>query len=265
MNKSGLWSDTDAYERYMGRWSRKVAGPFLRWLDPPQGQSWIDIGCGSGCLTEQIASSVDAASIIGVDTAEGFIKIGRERVQNVDFRIGSADNLNVSKNSIDFAVSGLMLNFVPDPQAALSEMVRVVRPSGTVALYVWDYSGQMQIMRYFFDAAKLFDGRASQFDDGIQAPICRPEPLKKGFEAVGLVDVSTTALDIPTAFENFDDYWQPFLGGVGSAPKYCKSLDESTRNKIRHSLQARLPTSPDGQILLAARAWAVRGTVPGGA
>jgi hypothetical protein len=119
-------------------------------------------------------------------------------------------------------------------------------------------------MRYFFDAAKLFDDRSSQFDDGIQAPICHPEALKEAFESVGLVDVSTTALDIPTAFDNFDDYWQPFLGGVGSAPKYCASLDESTRNKIKQSLQEKLPTSPDGQILLAARAWAVRGIVPGG-
>ena len=260
--KPDLWGNTHAYERYMGRWSKNVAPLFLQWLGAPIKKRWIDIGCGTGELTEVIANTCDASLIVGVDSAEGFLEAARARLKNVDFCIGKADNLDVPNDSFDYAVSGLVLNFVPDAQAALAEMVRVVRPGGTVALYVWDYAGHMQIMRYFFDTAILFDARSAEFDDGVKTPICRPGPLQSVFASAGLENIAVKALDIPTAFENFDDYWARFLGGVGSAPKYCVSLDEATRNKIRTSLQAKLPTGPDGEILLAARAWAVKGTVP---
>jgi SAM-dependent methyltransferase len=261
--KSDLWSNTDAYENYMGRWSQKVAPLFLQWLDAPTDSSWVDIGCGTGGLTELIARTCKPSSVLGVDTAEGFIEVARSRVKNAEFRVGSADNLGLPNDSIDYAVSGLVLNFVPDPNAAIEEMVSVVRPGGSVALYVWDYAGHMQIMRYFFDTAILFDAHSADFDDGIKAPICRPLALKEVFVSAGLTNVSVHALDITTPFENFDDYWSPFLGGVGSAPKYCVSLDESVRNKIKEAIKEKLPTGPEGEILLAARAWAVKGIAPG--
>lgn len=260
-NKSDLWGNTEAYENYMGRWSKKVAPLFLQWLDAPKKKSWIDIGCGTGGLTELIANTCEPVSIIGVDMAEGFVAIARSRVKEAVFRVESADKLDLPNDSVDYAVSALVLNFVPDAQAALNELARVVRPGGTVALYVWDYAGHMQIMRNFFDTAILFDARSAEFDDGINAPICRPTPLKNALASAGLANISVTALDIPTAFDNFDDYWNPFLGGVGSAPKYCVSLDESIRNKISAALQEKLPTGPDGEILLAARVWAVKGVV----
>lgn len=260
-NKSGLWGKTDAYENYMGRWSRKIAPLFLEWLDAPINKSWIDIGCGTGGLTELIAKTCNASSIVGVDTAEGFIEIARDRVKNAEFRVGSADNLCMPSDSIDCAVSGLVLNFVSDALAALAEMTRVVQPGGSVALYVWDYAGHMQIMRYFFDTAISFDAHSAEFDDGINAPICRPIALKEAFTSTGLINISINSLDITTPFDNFDDYWRPFLGGVGSAPKYCDSLEESVRNNIKAAIKEKLPTGPDGEILLAARAWAIRGTV----
>lgn len=175
--------------------------------------------------------------------------------------MSSADKLDIADDSLDYAVSGLLLNFVPDAQAAIAEMVRVVRPGGTVALYVWDYAGHMQVMRYFFDAAIKFDAGSAEFDDGSKAPICRPGALRDAFTSFSLKDIDVKALDIPTAFKNFDDYWIPFLGGVGSAPKYCVSLDVSIRDKIKAELQTILPTGPDGEILLAARAWGIKGTV----
>ena len=150
---------------------------------------------------------------------------------------------------------------MPDSAKAISEMARIVRPGGTVASYVWDYAGHMQIMRYFFDAALEIDAGAAAYDDGVNAPICRPQPLKDAFASAGLANVETTAIDIPTPFVDFDDYWSPFLGGTGSAPRYCMSLEEGVRNQIKTSIQAKLPTGPDGEILLAARAWAVKGTV----
>lgn len=260
-NKPDLWGATDKYEMYMGRWSKEVAPLFLKWLNAPIQKSWIDIGCGTGGLSENISALCNASRILGVDSSEGFVKAAQGRLKNADFSVGSADNLDVPNDSLDYAVSGLVLNFVPDAQAAIEEMVRVVRPGGTAALYVWDYAGHMQIMRYFFDTAIQFDSHSAEFDDGIKAPICRPNTLKNAFKSAGLNDVNVTAIDIPTPFKNFNDYWTPFLGGVGSAPKYCVSLDESTRNKIKTTLQTKLPTGPDGEILLAARAWAIRGDV----
>ncbi len=261
-NSPKLWGPSDTYERYMGRWSRKVAPLFLEWLAAPEQQRWVDIGCGTGELTSQIIEKCRPSKAVGFDPSEGFVATARKLRCNAEFHVGSADQVDLTDGSVDIAVSGLVLNFVPDKAKAIGEMVRVVRAGGTVALYVWDYAGHMQIMRYFFDTANEFDPRSADYDDSIKAPICRPMALREAFDSSGLIDVETTAIDIPTAFENFDDYWAPFLGGTGSAPKYCVSLDESTRTKIRDAIRAKLPTGPDGEILLAARAWAVKGEVP---
>jgi trans-aconitate methyltransferase len=260
--KSTLWGAAETYERYMGRWSRKVAPLFVDWLDASQGKSWADIGCGTGELSLQIAGKCKPSHLIGIDTSPAFITEAARYVPNAEFRQGDATNIDLPDDGLDYAVSGLVLNFMPDKAKALREMVRIVRPGGTVGLYVWDYAGHMQIMRYFFDSARLIDPNSSVYDDGINAPICRPEPLLDAFIATGLSDAETTAIDIPAAFVDFQDYWTPFLGGTGSAPKYCMSLDEGTRNKIRDALRERLPTGPDGEILLAVRAWAVKGYVP---
>jgi trans-aconitate methyltransferase len=257
-----LWSADDAYERYMGRWSRKVAPLFLDWLAAPEGAAWADIGCGTGELTRQIADRCGPARLVGVDTAAAFIARARERVPEAEFLQGDAAKLDLADAGLDCAVSGLVLNFVPDKAAALREMARIVRPGGAVGLYVWDYAGHMQIMRSFFDAAREIDVGASTYDDGINAPICRPGPLGDAFAAAGLEAIETAPIDITTAFADFDDYWTPFLGGAGSAPKYCASLDEAVRERIRQAVRRRLPTGPDGEILLAARAWAVKGVIP---
>ena len=260
--KSKLWGASDAYEQYMGRWSRKIAPLFVDWLAPPQGKRWIDIGCGTGQLSLQIANKCNPSHQIGIDTSEGFLTQAKKYVPTAEFRVGDAQNIDLPDDAVDYAVSGLLLNFIPDKAKALSEMARIVRPEGTVALYVWDYAGQMQIMRYFLDTARPIDPKSSAYDDGINAPICRPRALSDAFVAAALSDVETAASDIPAAFVDFQDYWTPFLGGTGSAPKYCMSLDENTRNKIRDAVRAKLPTGPDGEILLAVRAWAVKGTVP---
>ena len=256
-----LWNSSDTYDQYMGRWSRKVAPLFLNWLDAPAEESWVDVGCGTGGLTHQITTMCSPSRLLGIDSSEGFVESAKERVPSAEFRVGSAVELEIPDNSLDHAVCGLVLNFVPDSAKAISEMARIVRPGGTVASYVWDYAGHMQIMRYFFDAALEIDAGAAAYDDGVNAPICRPQPLKDAFGSAGLVNVETVAIDIPTPFVDFDDYWSPFLGGTGSAPRYCMSLEEGVRNQIKTSIQAKLPTGPDGEILLAARAWAVKGTV----
>jgi SAM-dependent methyltransferase len=159
----------------------------------------------------------------------------------------------------DAVVSGLVLNFVPQPERAAAEMIRVARSGGTVAAYVWDYAGEMQLMRYFWDAAVALDPSARSLDEGVSFPICKPEPLRELFSSAGLRGVRVRAIDVPTRFRDFDDYWKPFLGGQAPAPSYAMSLSEEQRTALREHIRAHLPISPDGSIDLIARAWAVGG------
>jgi hypothetical protein len=152
-----------------------------------------------------------------------------------------------------------VLNFVPDQARAAAEMARVARSGGEVALYVWDYAGEIELMRRFWDAAAALDPRGAEIDESKRFPICRPEALRRLLDAAGLAGVETRAIDVPTVFRDFDDYWTPFLGGQGPAPGYCVSLPEEARAKLRERLRASLPTQPDVSIHLIARAWAVRG------
>jgi SAM-dependent methyltransferase len=257
----GLWSSGDAYEQYMGRWSRRIAPRFLEWLSVPAASSWIDIGCGTGVLSAAILGGCDPGQVVGIDPSATFLTGLRSQVRDprFDCRQGSAEAIPYDDRTFCAAVSGLVLNFVADPRQATAQMRRVVRCGGHVAAYVWDYAGHMQIMRYFFDAATELDARARQFDDGVKAPICRPGALAALFKDAGLTAVEVQAVDIPAAFASFDDYWTPFLGATGSAPKYCAGLTADARAELRERIRGRLPTGPDGEILLAVRAWAVKG------
>ena len=156
-------------------------------------------------------------------------------------------------------VAGLVLHFVPQPQLALSEMIRVAKPGGRVAAYVWDYAGKMQLLRHFWNAAAALDPQAADLDEGRRFPLCQPQPLVELFQSAGLKNVEVRAIDISTDFKDFDDYWSPFLGGQGPAPSYTLSLSEDQRAALRERLRAGLPIALDGSIPLVARTWAVRG------
>jgi SAM-dependent methyltransferase len=261
-NVSDTWERGDPYERYVGRWSRRVAPRFLSWLGLPAGQRWLDVGCGTGALCAAVADLCAPAALAGVEPSEGFLKAARQHLgARATLRSGNAAAIPFEDDSFDAVVSGLVLNFVPDPGAALAEMARVARSGGTVAAYVWDYAAGMQLMRFFWDAAVALDSGAARLDEGPRFPLCRPEALAPLFSGAGLRSIATAALDVPTPFESFDDYWQPFLGGQGPAPAYAVSLDESARSRLRDLLRERLPAQADGSIALVARAWAVRGTV----
>ena len=258
------WGSGDAYEQWVGRWSRPVASEFLVWLDVEPGLAWGDVGCGTGALTECILAGWHPASIIAIDRAEGFVRAARERVKDprAQFDVGDALALGWPAGACDATVSGLVLNFVPDPKAMAAEMVRVTRPGGTVGAYVWDYGGGMQMMRNFWDVAVQLNPQDSKLDQAERFAICQPEPLESLFREVGLNSVSVRPIDIPTVFRNFDDYWTPFLGKQGAAPTYLAGLDAAARDRIREALKARLATAGDGTIALTARAWAVKGEVP---
>lgn len=261
-NVSDTWERGDPYERYVGRWSRRVAPRFLSWLALPSGRRWLDVGCGTGALCAAIADQCSPASLAGVEPSEGFLKTARQHLAGqAALRSGSAAALPLEDNAFDVVVSGLVLNFVPDARAALAEMARVTRSGGTIAAYVWDYAGKMELMRVFWDAAVALDPDATGLDEGVRFPLCRPAALGQLFSSAGLKDVQTAAIDVPTPFESFQDYWQPFLGGQGPAPGYAMSLDEAARTRLRERLRERLPAQAGGSITLTARAWAVRATV----
>jgi SAM-dependent methyltransferase len=255
------WECGDPYESYVGRWSRRVAPRFLSWLAPAPGMRWLDVGCGTGALCDAIDAQCRPACLAGAEPSEGFLNTARRRLgERADLCQGSAASLPFEDGAFDVVVSGLVLNFVPDPRAGLAEMRRVTRAGGTIAAYVWDYAGGMQLMRAFWDAAVALDPRAAALDEGARFPLCRREALADLFAAAGLRQVQTGAIEVPTPFENFDDYWQPFLGGQGPAPAYAMALGEDARERLRERLRQDLPVRDDGSIALTARAWAVRAT-----
>ena len=256
------WAKGELYEPYVGRWSRAVAVQFLQWLSVPAQAAWLDVGCGTGALSQSIVEYAAPRSVKGVDRSEGYVQFARSRAHDgrASFEVGEAQSLAVNSDEYDAVVSGLVLNFVPEPVRMVSEMSRAARPGGTVALYVWDYAGKMQLMRQFWDAAAALDPGARALDEGSRFPICNPGPLHELFTAAGLSGVQVVPIDIDTPFKDFDDYWGPFLGGQGPAPAYAMSLSEQARERLRETIRNSLPISDDGSIRLVARAWAVKGS-----
>jgi SAM-dependent methyltransferase len=259
-----VWASGDAYEPFVGRWSRLVARQFVKWLDVPPGGSWLDVGCGTGALTETILAAAGPASVEGIDPSEGFVAHAAAHVRDprASFRVGDARELPFGEASFDAVASALVLNFVPEPERAVTEQVRVVRGGGTVAAYVWDYAVGMELLRHYWDAVVSLDHAAAALDEGIRFPVARPDLLRDLFVGAGLESVEVRPIDIPTRFVDFDDYWRPFLGGQGPAPSYAISLSEERRDALRDRIRSGLPVAPDGSIALRARAWAVKGRHP---
>jgi SAM-dependent methyltransferase len=259
------WAAGKLYEPYVGRWSRLVAHDFLVWLNPAPDLEWLDVGCGTGALTEVILRDAAPTHVTGVDTSTAFIEYARANIidPRASFRVGDAQQLPVESAQFDAAVAGLVLNFVPQPLAAVREMARAVRPGGTIAAYLWDYAGKMELMRYFWDAAVALNPAAIALDEGQRFPICAPDPLRQLFQNAGLGEVQVQAIDIATPFHDFDEFWTPFLGGQGPAPSYATSLGDAERGDLRERIRAALPVAENGSIRRMARVWAIRGETPG--
>lgn len=229
------WSSGAAYEPYMGRWSQLVAHEVLHRLAIPAQSRWVDVGCGTGALTRTILAEQHPAQVVGVDHAEAYLNYAREQWNDprVQWHVGDAEYLPLANQEWDVAVAGLVLNFVPHPVQAVAEMRRVVRPHGTVAAYIWDYAGQMQLVRFFWNAVVALHPHDQALDEGSRFPLCQPDRLCDLWHEGGLSDVEATSIEVPTLFANFDAYWQPFLSGQGPAPGYCMQLAEEARQELR--------------------------------
>jgi SAM-dependent methyltransferase len=267
MNASSLddkWTIRDAYEAFMGRWSRLVAEQFIRWLDSEPGLTWLDVGCGTGALVSAISNLADPFSIIACDPSKSFVDHARRRIQDprVSMVLAGADSLPENPGGFHRVVSGLVLNFLPEPRQAVGEMRERVRPGGIVAAYVWDYAGRMEHLRIFWDEAVAMDPSARDLDEGVRFSMCRRDALESMFRGAGMRDVRSDAVEIRMRFETFSDYWKPFLRGTGPAPAYVASLSGERRAELRGRLESRLAARSEGAIALAARAWAVQGAAP---
>lgn len=256
------FADGDAYERFIGRWSAPIAGQFIAWLAVPAAGAWVDVGCGTGRLSAQIVATGSPATVLGVDPSRAFVEMAARRLggSTARFAEGRADLIPAPPSSADAVVSGLVLNFVPDVVAALEEARRVARPGATIAAYVWDYAGRMELLRMFWDAAVALDPRAAELDEGRRfGAMTQPERLREAWLAAGLEAVEVRSIETPTRFVDFDDYWEPFTADVGPAPGYASSLPDEHRARLRDKLRTSLPIQSDGSIHLVANAWAVLG------
>jgi SAM-dependent methyltransferase len=255
------WASGGAYEPYIGRWSRLIAREFVRWLPVAVTRRWLELGCGTGALTRTIAELAAPAVVFASDRSAAYAGYARVHARGgpVRFLVADAARLPVRPDVADAVVSGLLLNFLPDPAPAVVEMARVARVDGIVSAYVWDYAGRMELLRVFWGTAVELDPAAEALDEGHRFPLCTPAALERLWRHAGLIDVVSSGIEVGTPFQDFDDYWQPFLGGQGPAPAYVASLDARRLEALREALRNRLATRPGGVGGLRARAWAVRG------
>jgi SAM-dependent methyltransferase len=209
------WSAGDAYEAYMGRWSRALARAALAWLRPQSSGHWLEVGCGTGALTHAICEHAQPASIVACDPSAAFLEHARRRLSGVcTFELVSAsDPLPTREGGFDTIISGLVLNFLPAPERTLTALRERARAGGTVAAYVWDYAGGMELLRHFWAEAVALNPDAAALDESQRFGAWQAPALATHFRAAGLEQVETTALEISTDFSDFEDYWTPFLGG----------------------------------------------------
>ena len=263
-SRHDAWSAGDAYERYMGRWSRLVAVRFLDWLGAPADAAWLDLGCGTGALTQTILARCEPRSIVAIDQSADFVAHARAATSDTHvrmrFEVGDAQKLPLPDASVDVAASALVLNFVPDRIAALRELKRVVRPGGLLSFYVWDYpGGGMGFMTAFWKAAIALDPKAAELGEGRRFAFCNPEGLTALCAEGGWPSATVAPIEVETRFGSFEDYWLPFTLGAGPAPGYCASLPEEKRAALKQRLKQ--DVGGDGPVSFTARAWAVKASI----
>jgi len=254
------FEDGAAYERMMGTWSRLVGSIFLDWLAPQPGLNWLDIGCGNGSFTELIAERCAPARVAGVDPSEAQLKFARSRMPMADvgFKAGDAMALPYPDHSFDVAVMALVLFFVPDPAKAVAEMMRVVKPGGTIALYMWDILGggfpqeAIQAELEKMGIARIWPP---------SAPISRMDALKALWSSSGVEAAEARQITVERSFADFEDYFSTSLMGTTIGPKVA-ALPDAEREKLKARVRPLVPAGANGGVKPTARANAIKGRVP---
>jgi SAM-dependent methyltransferase len=253
----------DAYDRHVGRYSTQLASALIAFAGVERGMRAVDVGCGPGALTAALARELGAESVAAADPSEPFAQACRARLPGVDVVVAGAEALPFADGAFDVALSQLVVNFMRDAEAGVREMGRVTRPGGAVAACVWDYAGDMTLLRAFWDAAREVDpARAAAADEGIVMSWCAEGELAELWRAAGLRDVRFGPLVVSARYTGFEDLWSPFPTGVAPSGAFCASLDADRRGELHDAFRRRLGVG-DGAFELTARAWAVAGTVGG--
>jgi len=259
-------ADGDGYELQMGRWSRRLAGPFLDFVGTTNGECVLDVGCGTGCLASALTARCQIKHLRGVDFSPAYIEHATRHNHDprIAFEIGDACALAFPDHKFDRVLSLLMLHFVPRADQAIAEMRRVARPGAVVGATVWDARGGFVANRIFFDAAAILDPKANERRArNYTRPMTRPGELAKAWLAAGLTNVVETTLSIRMEFTSFDDYWAPYVGKDGPQAEYAATLSDAERARLRDAVRlAYVDGEPDGPRSYAALAWAVKGIAP---
>ena len=258
-----IFSAAQAYERFMGRWSRGLAPLLVRFAGVRDGDTMLDVGSGTGSLAAAIARIAPSSRIVGIDPSAPYVALAQSQQGSalIEFEAGDAQQMRFDNAAFDRTLSLLVVNFIPDARKALGEMKRVTKPGGTVAAAVWDYGDGMEMLRVFWDEAVALTPAAAAKDER-NMPFCRRGELAALWREQGLQDVVEEGLTVETRFASFDDFWMPFLEGQGPAGAYVASLSGVDREALRLRLRRRLlGAGPDKAIIMHARAWAVRGAI----
>lgn len=258
------FSNASSYDKFMGRWSARLAPLFAEFAQVRDGDRVLDVGCGTGSLIQAVANLTCRSEIVGVDPTPGFIAYARQRFADprITFDQGSAFELPYSGSFFDQSLSMLVLMLIPTPDKAASEMRRVTKPGGTVAACTWDGAGGMELVSIFWSEANRLDPAAEARSESPKHCNLKGQ-LSELWKATGLKDVEEAAIDIRMDFNSFDDYWLPMLEGVGPTGVYVADLSDEGRDALREGIRKQLLGGrSDGPFVLRARSWVVRGTVP---
>jgi SAM-dependent methyltransferase len=243
----------DAYDRFMGRYSRPLAPQLADLAGVRAGLRALDVGCGPGALTTELVARLGPGAVAAVDPSSSFVERARERHPGVDVAIAAAEDLPFEDGAFDVALAQLVVHFMADPVAGLREMRRVTRPEGIVAACVWDLAGQTGPLATFWQAVRAGDPRAAD-ESGLAG--AREGQLTELFDAAGLGDVEGAVFEVSVEHPSFDEWWEPYLLGVGPSGGYVAGLDAAGRDDLRERCRRLLPDEP---FTLTARAWAARG------
>jgi SAM-dependent methyltransferase len=252
----------EVYDRFVGRYSPGLARAMCEVAGVRPGQRALDVGCGSGALVAALAERVGAENVAGIDPSEPFVDAARARVPGARITVGSAESLPFADDEFDATLAQLVVNFLADPDEGVREMSRVTRVGGVVAGCVWDYAGEMTMLRSFWEAAGALDPERAAPAMENTMPFAEPDSLAGLWQRSGLADVEVSPLVVEAAYDDFDDLWAPFPTGVGPAGAYAASLDGEAQAHLRDEFARRLG-SPEGAFTLSARAWCAVGTVSG--
>jgi SAM-dependent methyltransferase len=256
-------ASADAYDRFVGRYGPELARALIDFAGVEPGMRTLDVGCGPGALAAMLVERLGAASVSAADPSAPFVDACRTRLPGVDVVEAGAEALPFADGDFDAAVSQLVVNFMRDGESGVREMARVTRPGGIVASCVWDYGGEMTLLRAFWDAAREVDPeRGAAADEGVVMRWCAEGELAELWRAAGLGSVRFGSLVARAKYADFEDLWSPLPTGVGPAGAFCKSLEENDRAALREAFRRRLGVG-DRPFELTARAWSVVGRVPG--